>query len=104
MWLPKKNKLNNKSEAIGLLESELTHRRIIPYSDLLNWVEKDTKQSFNLTGNSGINYQLEFFAIWDDKALKTIRFWGNIDGGEISAYRPLSRTYIKAHDDSFIGE
>ncbi len=97
-------RLNNKNEAIELLESELSKRRDLTYNTLCRWIEKKKKEHYTLKGNSGIDYQLDFFTTWDNKKLKTIRFWGNIDGGDVSAFHPLSSTFIKAPDDTFVGE
>jgi hypothetical protein len=103
-WFKRSPKLNNKDEAIELLESELRKRRNFNYVTLLEWVEKDKKEHHNVKGRSGTDYQLDFFTSWDNKKLKTIRFWGNIDGGDVSAYRPITSDFIKAPDNTFVGE
>lgn len=104
MWFKKKPKFNNKAEATEVLESEVNKRRDLSYVELLKWVQENKKEHCEQKGKSGILYQLELFAMWDDKKAKTIRFWGNIDGGDVSALRPMTSTFIKAPDGKFVGE
>lgn len=104
MWFRKKPKLNNKAEAIELLETDLSKRRNLDYSTLREWIENNKQENYEVKGKSGIDYQLEFSAIWDDKKLRTIRLWGSIDGGDISPSFPAGRSFIKAPDNTFVGE
>lgn len=99
-----RNKLNNKPAARELLEAELLKRRHLTYSELLKRLEHKDVESYEINDKSGIPYQLEFTAVWDDKRLRTIRFVGSITGGDISAYSPLSTDFIKNVDNNFVGE
>jgi hypothetical protein len=103
MWF-RKNKYGNRDEALQLLEEKLKNRRNLTYNELIAWVGSKKIESTDLRSKSGIAYQLEFYAIWDDKKQKTIRFWGTIDGGDISAYSPLSSSFIKAVNNTFVDE
>lgn len=103
MWF-RKSKLNNEAEAADLLEAEVNKRRRLSYEELLQWVDDGKKENYELQTKSGIIYQIELFAMWDDKKAKTIRFWGSIDGGDVSAFRPMSNTFIKSPDGKLVGE
>jgi hypothetical protein len=104
MRFKREPKLSNKTEAAELLENEVNKRRTLSYDELLKWIEDDKKVHQELIGTSGTAYQIELYAMWDDKKAKTICFWGNIDGDSISAFRPMSSTFIKAPDGKFVGE
>lgn len=102
MWF--KKKLNNKAEATELLNSEVSKSRSLDYEELLKWITENKREHYELQGKSGITYQLELSAMWDDKKAKTIRFCGSIDGGDVSAFLPMTNSFIKASDGKFVGE
>lgn len=73
------------------------------YEELLNWLKNKHVETYEITASSGIEYQFEFDAHWDDKKNETIALWGSVDGGDITPYSPLTQTFIKGPDNKFIG-
>ena len=57
-----------------------------------------------MTAASGVRYQIELQAFWDDKRAKNLRLIGAIDDGGWSSYLPLTDNFIVARDGSFVGE
>jgi hypothetical protein len=55
-------------------------------------------------GKSGIEYQVEIVAFWDDKPHGDLRVSGGVDDGGWRALHPLSDDFIMAPDGSFVGE
>jgi hypothetical protein len=68
---------------------------------LINGGGADTEDRI---GPSGTTYQIEVEAFWDDEEGGNLRVCVAIDGGEVSAYRPISSDFIIAPDGSFVGE
>ena len=57
-----------------------------------------------VNGPDGMKYQIEVQAVWDSKKGGDIRVIAAVDGGEVSAFRPLTDDFIMAPDGSFVGE
>jgi hypothetical protein len=56
-------------------------------------------------GPSGTEYQIEVDVMWDGKAGSDVLVLGSIDDGHfLAALSPLSDSFIKAPDGSFVGE
>jgi len=91
-------------EASRVLDQHLRELRAHPYSELKRLVERRIIQAPEIQGPSGTPYYLEVQAFWDDRAQGNIRIMVSIDDGGRSASRPLTRGFIKAPDESFIGE
>lgn len=49
-------------------------------------------------------YQLESEVLWDGNAGGDIRVLVAVDGGGVSAFKPLTGDFILAPDGSFVGE
>ena len=74
----------------------------MPYQTLAKMIDRTltAKES----GPDGVMYQIEVQAFWDDKKGGDIRVMVKVDGGEVSAFRPLADSFIVAPDGSFVGE
>ena len=53
---------------------------------------------------SGKEYQIEIEAIWDNEPEGNLRVFASIDDGGWSALMPMTDGFIKAPDESFVGE
>jgi hypothetical protein len=60
--------------------------------------------AYELAGSSGAQYQLEITFHWDGPKGGDIRVIGSIDDGGWRAFLPLTRSFIKSADGSFVGE
>jgi len=60
--------------------------------------------TYDITGPSGVEYQIEIGAFWDGKKCGDVRVMGSIDDQGWSVYCPLTEDFIKAPDGSFVGE
>ncbi len=93
----------DKEEARLLLSEELGKVKNLGYSQLRKvFVEQKDIQNFNLTGASGVEYQVEIQGWWDGDEDKDIRILGGIDNGGLSAYVPLSDSLIMSPDGSLV--
>jgi hypothetical protein len=54
--------------------------------------------------NSGVEYQIEIEAFWDDQAAGHLRLVASIDDGGWRALAPITDGFVVAPDGSFIGE
>jgi hypothetical protein len=91
------------AEARAILREELDELRRATYDDLVLRL-LDKPQTHERTGRSGIVYQVELQAFWDDRPHESLRVLASIDDGGFSAFRPLSDDFIRAPDGSFVGE
>ena len=91
----------NKPEARQLLAAKLTELRRQSYSDLLRFMEPE---GLEVAGPSGVTYQLEVEAFWDDEPQRNLRVTVSIDDGGWRAFIPLTDDFIIAPDGSFVGE
>jgi len=90
------------AEPRTLLAGRLARYRELSYDDLSKRI--GSVEVEEAAGPSGVAYQLEFEVFWDDKRGGDVRVFGGIDGGAISAFSPLTDSFIKAPDGSFVGE
>jgi hypothetical protein len=93
----------NKDEARAILISELAKYRERSYDQLCAIVDA-AKHRCQVTGVSGTQYQIEIYAYWDAKPRCDVRVIGCIDDGGWRAFVPMSDSFIKAPDGSFVGE
>ena len=92
----------DREEAKGILVKELELYRQRSYNDLVYLVgAQDTTE---IKAPSGIVYQLEFQATWDDKKNGNLRVMGTIDDGGFRAFFPLTHDFIIAPNGTFVGE
>jgi hypothetical protein len=93
----------DKDEAIQILERELAIFRDKPYADLVGRIPERTL-GYERFGATGVEYQAEIQFFWDNQPGGNVRVMGSIDDGGWRAFLPLSRSFIKSADGSFVGE
>ena len=93
----------NSAEALGLLDAALGRLRPLSYEDLAQRVDAEPEIA-EAQGQSGALYQIELSVMWDDRARGNIRVMGSVDDGRWRAFMPLTRSFIKAPDGTFVGE
>ncbi len=93
----------NNEEAIQVLERELSSFRIESYTDLVRLIPAGSLD-YERSAVGGAKYQVEVQFFWDDRPGGNIRVMGSIDDGGWRAFIPLSRSFIKSPDGSFVGE
>ena len=89
-------------EAKSLLRSHLETYRSRTYADLVALL--GATEVAQLTGATGVEYQVEIDTHWDDRAGGNVRVIGSIDDGGWRAFMPLCDSFIMAPDGTFIGE
>ena len=93
----------NNAEAEGIIDTELAKYRDRTYEQLSEITEAP-KQSREVIGASGTTYYVDVYARWDREVGGPIRLWVTADDGGWRAFLPMSKTFIKAADGSFVGE
>jgi hypothetical protein len=91
----------NKEEAKVILAKDIAKYRQRYYNDLLCLLE--SSNTFDIETSSGVKYQLEFQAVWDDKKDDSLRIIGSIDG-RIRSLFPLTNDFILTPNGLFVGE
>jgi hypothetical protein len=91
------------ADARAVLIQELARYRAKSYSELVQELlgKQDT---YEVKSSSGVKYQVEIQAFWDDKPNDVLRVMGAIDDGGIRAYVPMSGDFLIAPTGEFIGE
>ena len=89
------------AEARQLLAAKLAELRQLSYGDLLRYREPVCVE---VAGPSGVVYQVEVEAFWDDRKRRDLRVLASIDDGGWRAFSPLCDDFIVATDGSFVGE
>lgn len=79
----------DQTEASLILEAALDEFCNRPRHELVATVDA-TPVSREVLAASGVRYQVEIFAFWDDERGGQIRVVGNIDSFGVSAFFPLS--------------
>ena len=92
----------NKEEARAILAQRLGCYREWRYDKLAARVGSCDVEE--VTGSSGVAYQLEFQIVWDGKRGGDVRVLGGIDDGGLRAFLPLTDDFIMAPDGRFVGE
>ncbi len=90
------------NEARPILVERLARYRQHPYERLAQLV--GSQEVEEREGASGTLYQLEFDFFWDDSPGGDVRVVGSIDDGGLRVVFPLTCSFIKAADGSFVGE
>ncbi len=91
------------ADARAVLSQELARYRAKSYGELVRQLlgKQDT---YEVRSSSGVKYQLEIQAFWDDKPNDVLRIMGAIDDGGVRAYVPVSEDFLIAPTGEFIGE
>ena len=95
---------NSRLVAQGIIAERLSVLRRVSYSDLL---QRSTETPCDtVIGLDGGEYQVETEVCWNEPHLKAgnLRVMVSVDGGSVSAFKPLLGTFIMAPDGSFVGE
>ena len=92
------------SEADDLFAEQVARWRTTSWRDLQR--DLDDAVAYEVAGSSGVRYQFEALVLWDDHRKRTdIRVFltgDDGDGWRMSGMREDS--FIKAPDDSFVGD
>jgi hypothetical protein len=78
----------NSKEAKQLLMDKLATYEARGYDPLLSIVEQRCDR-FEVTGPSGVKYQVVIEVVWDDKPGQALRILGSIDNGGWRSFFPL---------------
>jgi len=92
----------NKEEARQLLETTVRELRARSRSELEQLL--DAPEVSTVQGRSGVTYQIEKEAVWDDRKGHDLRIMVLIDDGGWRALSPMAESFIMAPDGSFVGE
>jgi hypothetical protein len=93
----------NKIEASKIITVELAKYREWSY-DQLRAIVDAPKLTFEVVGTSGTRYYIDIVACWDATPEGDVRVIGCIDDGGWRAFIPMSDSFIKSPDGSFVGE
>ena len=89
----------NKAEAQDILAQELNRLQAQRFKDLQELI--NSPRVIELTGASGVSYQIEIQAFWDNprEILDDLRIVASVDDGRVlSALFPLSEDFIIGAD------
>ena len=93
----------DKQETRSLLTEQLARYRALSYADLVAMIGQD--DCVEISSPSGQLYQVEYGAFWDNKPGGNVRVILSIDDGTFrAAFSPLTDSFIKAPDGTFIDE
>jgi hypothetical protein len=93
----------NNAEALAVLAEHLDTYRKLSYAELAALVD-EAKTTFDVAGPSGVTYQIEVQAAWDDRKTGNVRILGAVDDGGWRAFFPLSDSFVIAPSGAFVGE
>jgi hypothetical protein len=92
----------DSAEAKALLLKESAKYRAKSYTDLKALLGR--QDTYEVRGPSGVVYQLEVQAFWDNKPNNVLRVRAAIDDKGIRAYMPMVDDFLIAADGAFVGE
>jgi hypothetical protein len=90
-------------EAAQVLERELLVLRGESYANLVHRIQAGPF-AYDMAVANGVTYQIEIDCIWDGTPGGNVLVMGSIDDGGWRAVSPLTRSFIKSPDGSFVGE
>ena len=96
----------DKAEARDVLLQEVMEPlRELSYLTLVERFVGHKPEHFTVEAPSGYRYNVELQGVWDEGKPGPLRVLGAIDDGSKRAWvRPLCEDFIKAEDNSFVGE
>jgi hypothetical protein len=101
----RENRTVDKSEARQLLvENVIALLRDLTYQELVARFVGQRPEHLSVVAASGSRYFVEVQGFWDSGSQGPIRVLAAIDDGGRSAFKPLCGDFIKAEDNSFVGE
>jgi hypothetical protein len=93
----------DKAEATRLVEAALAEQRREPYAALVRRIDEEPTHT-DIAGVSA-TYQLEVEVMWEYRPGGNVLVRVAIDDGSFwAATSPLTRSFIKTPDDTFVGE
>jgi len=92
----------DKKEAEELLREKLAEYRKLPYRDLVAKIDREDQ--FEVTGESGAEYQIEVQCFWDSKPSGNVRVMATIDDGGLRSFLPLCQDFILTPKGRFVEE
>jgi hypothetical protein len=93
----------DKGEAKALLQAEMEKYGLRGYLSLRQLV--GDIDAYEVRGPSGTQYQFEVQAVWDARPNGNLRVIGSIDdGGLLSAFAPLTDSFILAPGGEFLDD
>jgi len=92
----------DNQEAKTLLTKKLAEYRHLSHADLVAKI--DDIDCFEISGPTGVEYQIEIQIFWDDKPDGDLRVIGGIDDGGWRAFMPVCEDFIVTSDGRFVGE
>lgn len=93
----------DKAEARAVADRTLEDLRKLSYDTLVSRY-LDQSHGSKAFGESGKEYHLKTYAIWDSRPGGDLRVWVDIDDGGWRSFSPLVVTFTIAADGSFVGE
>lgn len=82
----------DKDEARRLALERLGELRELSWSELRRFV--DEPENVDITGASGVTYQVETTAVWDTKPGETLYVIVTVDDGGWRAFLPLTESFM----------
>jgi hypothetical protein len=92
----------DQEQARTLLATQVERLRHEAYNELAHLL--DEQETFERVARDGTRYQVEVASRSDDEASGHLRVIASIDDGGWRAFAPLSQSFIRAPDGSFVGE
>jgi len=89
-------------EGRAVVSEQLRRYRAMSYKELQRLLKE--QDCFETRGPSGVSYQVEIEAVWDDRPGGNLRVFGHVDDGGLRAFDPLTEDFIMAPDGSIVGE
>jgi len=93
----------DNTEARAVLSKELAKYRAKTYGQLVEQL-LGKAQTYEVPAQSGVTYQVEVQAFWDDKTNAILRVSGAIDDRGIRAYMPLTEDFLVSPSGEFVDE
>jgi hypothetical protein len=94
----------DRREALATAQEFAAGLRARSYDELVEALV-DGEEHQEIAAPSGVTYQLEAVAVWEDRKRGHLRVMTGVDDGGWRAYVPLSGPeFIIAPDGSFVGE
>jgi hypothetical protein len=87
--------------AYDFINAEIAHLRLQPYARLVEKIGKTEHKEF--VAHDGNRYQIETEVLWDSKRGGDILVMVCADGGGVSAFLPVSDSFVMTPDGSLIG-
>ena len=92
----------DNAAARAILLKELSAYRDRSYAELTALIGPEAFR--REVTQDGVTYQLVIDLVWDDQPNGPVRVIGSVDNGGWRAFVPVSESFIKAPDGSFVDE